>query len=433
MSVGTCGTVQRRFSFHQARQLTDRLFDLLRPEAFLVRPIAERHRLLFYLGHLEAFDWNLLRKPLHREPCHPQFDHLFAFGIDPTDSELPSDRPEDWPSLDAVRGYVSQARRLVDDALPHVEEDTLLHIAIEHRLMHAETLCYLMQQLPLSCKVPMNAESSPAPLPSPTAWIRVPAGQATLGRNRHDDGFGWDNEYDEQTVDVSAFMIESDMVTNARFLEFVRAGGYHQRNLWTDAAWQWRTSSNVHHPAFWIADGASFRYRGMTHQPPLPLNWPVYVSHAEASAFALWSDAELPTEAQWHRAAYGTPDGSERSFPWGEELPTALHGNFDFERWDPEPIGSHPAGDSAFGVRDLLGNGWEWTATPFAPLPGYRPFDSYPGYSIDFFDGRHFVLKGASPRTAKCFLRRSFRNWFQPHYPYTYSGFRLVRDAQRSA
>lgn len=159
---------------------------------------------------------------------------------------------------------------------------------------------------------------------------------------------------------------------------------------------------------------------------PLPLDWPVYVSHDEASAYARWVGKELPSEAQWHRAAYGTRNGNERAYPWGAEAPSARRGNFDFERWDPVPAGSHPEGDSDFGIADLVGNGWEWTRTPFAPFPGFQPFSFYPGYSANFFDGKHFVMKGGSPRTAAGMLRRSFRNWFQPHYPYVYATFRCV-------
>jgi formylglycine-generating enzyme required for sulfatase activity len=159
---------------------------------------------------------------------------------------------------------------------------------------------------------------------------------------------------------------------------------------------------------------------------PLPPDWPVYVSHAEASAYAQWVGKSLPTEAQWHRAAYGTPEGSERQFPWGSDAPSRTLGNFDFERWDPTPVGAFPLGRSAFGVADLIGNGWEWTATRFAPFPGFEPFSFYPGYSANFFDDQHYVMKGGSARTAACILRRSFRNWFQPHYQYVYAGFRCV-------
>jgi formylglycine-generating enzyme required for sulfatase activity len=136
----------------------------------------------------------------------------------------------------------------------------------------------------------------------------------------------------------------------------------------------------------------------------------------------------LPSEAEFHRAAYATPEGVTRAYPWGSAEPEPRHGVFGFASWDPEPIGSRPDGDSAFGVGDLVGNGWEWTRTPFAPLPGFEPLPFYPGYSADFFDGRHFVLKGGSPRTDVSLLRRSFRNWFQPHYPHVYAGFRCVEE-----
>lgn len=159
---------------------------------------------------------------------------------------------------------------------------------------------------------------------------------------------------------------------------------------------------------------------------PLPLGWPTYVSHAEASAFARWRGTRLPTEAEFQRAAFGSSDG-ERVHPWGDAVPSPAHGVFDISSWDPEPAGAHPQGASAFGVEDLVGNGWEWTSSTFAPFPGFRPMPSYPEYSADFFDGEHFVMKGASPATARELLRPTFRNWFRPRYPYVYATFRCAR------
>ncbi len=154
----------------------------------------------------------------------------------------------------------------------------------------------------------------------------------------------------------------------------------------------------------------------------------MFVSHAEASAFARWAGKKLPSEAQWHRAAYGAPNGIERVYPWGDDAPARTRGNFHHESWEPCAVDAHPAGTSAFGVFDLLGNGWEWTSTHFAPLRGFEPFPFYKGYSANFFDGKHFVMKGGSHRTDACMLRRSFRNWFQPHYPYIYSTVRCVAE-----
>jgi formylglycine-generating enzyme required for sulfatase activity len=156
------------------------------------------------------------------------------------------------------------------------------------------------------------------------------------------------------------------------------------------------------------------------------LSWPVYASHDLAEAFCVWSGARLPSEAEYHRAAFGTPAGDERAYPWGSAPPAPQHGNFDFRRFDPEPAGSSPAGASAWGVEDLIGNGWEWTSTPFAPFAGFAPMASYPQYSVDFFDGKHYVMKGASPVTSTNLIRRSFRNWFYADYAYMDATFRRV-------
>jgi gamma-glutamyl hercynylcysteine S-oxide synthase len=228
---------------------------------------------------------------------------------------------------------------------------------------------------------------------------------------------------------VAEFSIEKFNVTNRDYLRFVQAGGYDHRALWSDEAWKWKEKEIVECPAFWSREGNLWMYQTMFGAIRLPLDWPVYVSHAEATAYANWLGRKLPTEEEFHRAAYGTrKGGEEKSYPWGEDAPEAVHGNFDFQHWDPSPVGAHPMGASDFGVHDLVGNGWEWTRTKFSAFPGFAPMAFYPGYSANFFDDKHFVMKGGSPRTAACMLRRSFRNWFQPHYPYVYATFRCVED-----
>jgi formylglycine-generating enzyme required for sulfatase activity len=230
-------------------------------------------------------------------------------------------------------------------------------------------------------------------------------------------------------VDVRAFEIDRFDVTNREFLEFVDADGYANRQWWNADDWAWHEKERVEHPLYWKRDGERWRWRAMFDDPELPLSWPVYASQAEASAFAKWRGRRLPTEAEFHRAAYGTPEGAERAFPWGDDAPDFTRANFDMRRWDPVPVGSFPEGRSVWGIDDLLGNGWEWTSTPFSGFPGFSPDPLYAPYSTDFFDGRHFVMKGGSPATAEGLLRRSFRNWFQPHYPYPYATFRCVKDA----
>jgi formylglycine-generating enzyme required for sulfatase activity len=376
----------------QTRKATDKLFDLIRPDSLYERPIPERHRLIFYLGHLEAFDWNLLAQWTHSAPAfHTEFDRLFAFGIDPDESGLPKDKASDWPRRPEVERYNARVRETLDPLLPETPPQ-LLHVAIEHRLMHAETLAYLLHGLDYARKV-----DGPAPAPAPVVgrkqqWIDIPAGAAVMGRPAN-DGFGWDNEFREYTVQVPGFTIGKHKVTNGEYLAFVREGG---------AA-----------PHFWTGGDGHRLYRGMFGEIPLPLDAPVYVTYDQAAAYAQWAGGSLPTESQWHRAAEGAQAA----------------GNLDFHSWDPVGVDATPEGDSRWGAAQLIGNGWEWTSTVFEPFPGFEPFPFYRGYSADFFDGRHFVLKGASPRTARRLARQSFRNWFRPRYPYLYATFRMVKSA----
>lgn len=438
--ASTARTTNLQTRIAEARKRTDELFEIVREEAMYDRPIAERHRIIFYLGHVEAFDWNLLaERGFGLKPFSRTFDQLFAFGIDPVDGGLPGDKPADWPQISEVLRYQMRVREELDHAMDrslarpkegHPQLNTMLQVAIEHRLMHAETLAYMLHRLSSERKV---RRSDPADYSGRLVRARlvdIPGGYATLGLERTADGeFGWDNEFEEQRLFVDPFAIDNCNVTNGDFLRFLQAHGYQDRSLWSEEAWIWKEKEGIRHPAFWRCDGNLWLYRTMFGDVRLPLDWPVYVSHAEASAYAKWLGRALPTEAQFHRAAYGTPEEwQERRYPWGDSAPRAENGNFDFELWDASPVGAHPAGASAFGIHDLVGNGWEWTRTTFAPLEGFKAMAFYPGYSANFFDGKHYVMKGGSPRTAACMLRRSFRNWFQPHYPYVYATFRCVED-----
>jgi gamma-glutamyl hercynylcysteine S-oxide synthase len=392
-----------------ARAEGDRLFAILNAEGIYERPIAERHRVIFYIGHLDGFDSiQICREGLGLKSQDAQFDALFQAGIDPDSSHLPADTPADWPSLQQVRDYVSRCRKHVDDSVEHAPGD-VLYMALEHRLMHLETLAYMFHNFDYRLKHVAGAvrlKQTAGPNPQQT-WIEIPGGDAVLGKP-NDDAFGWDNEYAENRRSVPAFRIQQNSVTNGDYLRFVQDGGPI--------------------PHFWSKRDNGFYYQGMFEEIPLPLDWPVYVTQAEAEAFAKSIGKSLPDEAQFHRAAFGTPSGHQQQYPWGDVEPTSQHGNFNFYRWDPEPVDAHGLGRSAFGVNQLVGNGWQWTSTAFGPFPGFKARPSYPGYSADFFDGAHYVMKGGSARTAARLLRRSFRNWFRRDYPYVYATFRCVEN-----
>jgi formylglycine-generating enzyme required for sulfatase activity len=388
-------------ALRRARARMDAMFGLVQPDSLYERPIPPRHRIVFYIGHVEAFDKNLLGAPSFA----PDLDRLFAFGIDPPPGEMPNDGPDSWPELARVYEYRDRTRQRVDAAW-HDAPEQKRHVAVEHRLMHAETLAYMLHGMDTARLVrpqPPPHEDGPKP---ESSMIPILAGEARLGQHDADD-FGWDNEFRPYHVAVPSFQVDRYPITNRQWLQFVEAGGTP--------------------PHFWRQNGGKgWRLRTFFDEIPLPMNWPVYVTQRQASHYARWRNAKLPSEAQWQRAAYGD---QPCRYPWGNAMPGVTRGNFDSYRFDPVSVAAHPESASSYGAEDLLGNGWEWTSTPFRPFPGFEPFAFYKGYSSDFFDDDHFVLKGGSPRTDAAFLRSSFRNWFRSDYPYVYATFRCIHDS----
>jgi len=441
VSALTTGVAAERY-LRQRRRSRVFFDDIARAGATFERPIPLRQPFVFYEGHLPAFVVNtLLKLALGRPGLDARYEELFARGIDPKDE---SSVPEEsrWPPREEVLAYVAAAEAAVVETLESLELQgtaapavarEAVHTILEHEAMHQETLLYMAHRLEPSRKRPpagFALETAGSP-PEPRA-VRIPAGVARLGKPP-ELPFGWDNELPPQRVEVPAFSLDVYDVTNRDYLSFVEAGGYRRRELWSDAGWAWREEHGVAHPLFWEAGTSGkpgkpgdWLWRGMYQRVPLPAAWPVWVSGEEAAAYARWAGRRLPTEPELQRAAYGTPEGDERSYPWGEAPPDATRGRFDFQGPDPVPVGSRPAGASAFGIHDLVGNGWEWTSTVFAGFPGFRPMATYPQYSADFFDGAHWVLKGASPATDRSLLRKSLRNWFRPNYPYVYASFRCA-------
>ncbi len=403
--------------YQRNRERSAQLFALIDDSAHESRPIPLRHPFVFYEGHLPAFSFlTLNERALGETPIDPELEKLFERGIDPASLDAAQRLTrESWPSREEIErfGRACDERveaalanaKIVDASNPRLVRGESAWTILEHEQMHHETLIYIVHQLDPALKGRIaQAHHDHAIERNPMRTVF--AGTATLGVDPDEIAFAWDNEFGRTEVQVPSFHMQQFPITNGEWLAFVKDGGPV--------------------PEFWTKRDGEYFLRGVFEELPLPLSWPVYVTHLQAEAYAKWAGMRLPTEAEYHRAAYGTPSGEERPFPWGDKEPDSMHGNFDFQRFDPEPVDAHPAGASAWGILDLVGNGWEWTATPFAPLPGFKPMASYPQYSADFFDGRHYVMKGASPVTAREMIRRSFRNWFYDDYPYMYAKFRCV-------
>ena len=413
--------------FFQVRERTRELFNLLAPEAFDDQPIPLRHPIRFYEGHLAAFNANVLWAAgyLHEQPS-PAFSGLFARGIDPDSQEEAAElQIQAWPQREAVHSYIAAVDDLVVSAIRSGGLYDRLLTCIEHEEMHQETLLYLIHQLPDHLKeAPAGAAPDFRVPPYERRLLSIPGGPVRLGAVPEQVPFGWDNEFPATEVSVQPFRMESHKVTNEAFMAFVETGGYAQPEWWEPAHWAYIQAEGVSAPSFWFRRDGEWMYHGLFNSFPLPPAWPVFVSHAEANAYARWKGMRLPTEAEFQHAAYaGAPEAEETAA-------AATGANVDFRAWNCLPVGRSGEPCNAFGLVEMIGNGWEWTSSPFAGFPGFEPMPHYPGYSADFFDGKHFVAKGGSPVTTRWLLRPGFRNWYRDHYRYAYTSFRCVVDDQ---
>ncbi len=419
---------------------TDELFGIVKSRAMLSNPIALRHPFIFYVGHLPAFAWNqICSGVLQWKSFNAHFDELFSRGIDPDvdtgECHAHPDVPQSWPDLMDVLDYRDRVRAAVLRSFDAVlecassnvlaEEGRVFSMVLEHEAMHQETLLYMIQEAPASMKQRLRSAPHYRFVQEPSSTqIVIPRGEARMGARFDALHFGWDNEFPELRVHVPSFILDSLPVTNGRYFEFVDSGGYDERRWWSEEDWLWKANAGLNHPNVWRKVENRWLYRTLFDFLPLEQvsSWPVYVSLAEARAYARWRRGRLPSEAEFHRAAYGSS---------GTQLTT---GNLNFAQWSPAPVNADRYDTNPWGIKNLIGNGWEWTETTFQPFPGFTPYiATYQEYSADFFDGKHFVLKGASWATARELVRPSFRNWYQAHYPYVFAKFRCVSESAGGA
>jgi iron(II)-dependent oxidoreductase len=407
--VSETAALLRRHEVMRAR--TAKIFGLLAPEAFDRRPISLRHPFRFYEGHLSAFSLRMLRfAGCSVAGADPALEELFSRGIDPlSQAEADGRAIRHWPERPRVWEFIERTDRLMRGAISAGADAQALHTAFEHELMHQETLLYMIHQLdPALMRTPPDAEPVTEGAETPRRWISIPGGVVRLGVAPGEIPFGWDNEFPAVTSTIAPFCLASRKTTCGDFLAFMEAGGYRREEFWSPEGWRWIRREEISSPRGWDPADGGWRYRTLFGDIPLPRLWPVQVSHAEASAFARWTGARLPTETEWQAALAAWPECGA--------------GNTGLRSWHPLPETGRT------GATPLTGNGWEWTATPFAGYPGFRPMPQYAEYSADFFDGRHFVLRGASPVTPPEIIRPSFRNWFQDRYRFAYTTFRCAKD-----
>jgi iron(II)-dependent oxidoreductase len=334
------------------------------------------------------------------------------------------------PPADA-RGYCETVRnKVLDtlDALPDDGTDFRFALVLSHEHQHDETM---LQAINLRSGVPLLGPGTALPPGRPGVTgtsVSVPGGEFVLGVDAVTEPHSLDNERPAHLVDVPAFRIGRVPVTNGEWRQFVDDGGYERRQWWSEPGWAHRQQAGLTAPQFWNGDGTRTRFG---HVEEISADEPVqHVTFYEAEAYARWAGARLPTEVEWEKACAWDPVAEQRRrYPWGSSAPTAHLANLGGDALRPAPAGAYPAGASAYGVEQMLGDVWEWTVSTLRPWPGFTPM-IYDRYSQPFFDGAgsgdYRVLRGGSWAVAPSILRPSFRNWDHPIRRQIFSGVRLA-------
>ncbi len=425
--------------FNATWERYESLFETLIDDgAYYRKPISLRHPLIFYYGHTATFFVNkLILSGLIEHRINPDFESMFAVGVDEMSWDDLDERHYDWPPVSEVKAYRQQVRELVNNliakaplSLPIDWQNPwwIIVMGIEHEQIHLETSSVLIRQQKLDL-----VQSHPSWQPCTDTGdapgnelVSIPAGQVKIGKSYDSRIYGWDNEYGNHDSRVDAFETSRYLVSNQEFLGFVDAGGYQSDNYWDDEGLKWRNFAAAEHPAFWIATDSgqpvqAWQLRLMTKVVAMPWDWPVEVNYLEAKAFCNWKAAQtsdpvrLPTEDEWYRIV---ATAKIEELETGQQASANLH--LDHYA-SPCPVNHYPQGD----LYDVVGNVWQWTETSIYPFDGFRVHPCYDDFTMPTYDGCHNLFKGGSWISSGNESRLSCRYAFRRHF-FQHAGFRYV-------
>lgn len=422
--------------FHQSFDTYESLFDILNSDdAFYQRPETLRHPLIFYYGHTATFYINKLILAKHiTHRVNPEFESLFAIGVDEMSWDDLDEKHYVWPAVNDVRAYRAQVRERVSDYIRSMDFSMPIDwqsaawpvlMGIEHEGIHLETSSVLIRQLPLSY-VRQHEQWQPcgehgdAPV---NQLVDIPGGEVQLGKPFDAPYYGWDNEYGEHRAKVRTFKASQYLVSNGEFLSFVEQGGYKQPQFWEVEGRKWQEYTNAQHPTFWRQEDGHYLYRTLSSEIPLPLDWPVDVNYHEAKAFCNWfadrtgKKIQLPTEDEWCRLR---DVAQVDEVLYNEQWQIGLGGPAS-----SVPVNRH----SRNGIYDVVGNVWQWTETPIYPFEGFKVHPLYDDFTTPTFDNKHNLIKGGSWISTGNEAMRYSRYAFRRHF-FQHAGFRYVESEE---
>lgn len=404
--------------FRTVRSFTENLVAHLAPEDLMVQSMPDASPAKWHLAHTTWFFETFLLSEF--VPGYKIFDPDFrmvfnsyykGIGKHP----LRSTRGNfSRPTLDRVLGYRGhvngEMEKWLASEIPASARE-LVVLGLNHEQQHQELIVtdikHAFWSQPLQPSFVEAARSSSAKA-SVLTWSEFEGGQVEIG---HDgEGFAFDNELPRHAVLLPPFRLANRLATNREYLAFMEDGGYSRPELWLSDGWDSVNQQGWESPFYWEREGDEWQVFTASGVRPVELEEPVcHVSFYEADAFARWSGARLPQEAEWEHAAKAV----------------SIQGNLaESGRFHPQPAFSQK------GLTQMFGDVWEWTASPYVGYPGFHPAAGLVGEYNGKFMCNQFVLRGGSCATPQSHIRASYRNFFPPHARWQFMGIRLAADAR---
>ena len=420
--------------FHNTYDLFEKIFELLKnDDVFYKKSEPSRHPMIFYFGHTATFFINkLVNMKIIKKRINPDFESIFAVGVDEMAWDDISSANYNWPKVSEVRKYRDKVRALVDSLISEIdftlpitwESDMwVILMGIEHERIHIETSLVLHRQMPLKfikeveefniCK---NTDTEPK-----NNMITIPSTHVKLGKDKDHNLYGWDNEYGNYEEDVEEFSASKYLVSNGEFMEFVKSGGYENKEYWDSEGRAFLKTTKAKHPTFWVLEDGEYRYRTLSSIIDMPRNWPVDVNALEAEAFCRYKSKKegvtytLPSEAEY-RAIY--------EYANLQDLPDCddSNANLNFAHY----FSSCPVNEFSFnGIYDVVGNVWQWSRTPIRAFEGFEVHPAYDDFTAPTFDEKHALINGSSWASSGNLIMKHSRYAFRKHF-FQNAGFRYV-------
>ena len=470
-------------AYRSVRAHTDALTAPLSDEDQCIQTMPDISPTKWHRAHVTWFFETFLCKPhlAGYAECDPAFGFLFNSYYETIGKRHPrSERGNlSRPSCDAVAAYrrhvdVAMERLLGGELAPQIAD--LVTLGLHHEQQHQELILMDIKHV-LSCnpalwpayRVPRDAaDRSPSAAGLGTGdgagtgsgarsqearrgdalggtcgtacesqWVGFDGGEVTIGHDGR--GFAFDNEGPRHRVLIEPFRLADRLVTCGQWLEFMADGGYDTPTLWLSDGWGQRMAHGWEAPSYWHLDDDGWRVFTLEGLKAVAPYEPVcHLSYYEADAFARWAGARLPTEFEWEHAAAGLPQvGNIGSCASLHPAPALVADG----AVSPGPTGSASAPGStaetlatgaagSVPLRQMYGDVWEWTCSPYSAYPGFRVADGAVGEYNGKFMVNQMVLRGGCCATPEGHIRPTYRNFFHPHTRWHFSGLRLAADAR---